>query len=161
MKQKIIIGLLLLAMVLAFAQPGSGRGSGFSPGRRGVPDWQLDNEMPLDVFTFVRIRYNSWGGRGRKWATDYPNADLNFSFRLQELTSLKVHPDGKVIELTDPALFDYPFIYIIEPGDLWFSDEEVAALRDLGVMYGQGYYFARPAVLAEAVDSARSLRRFG
>ena len=39
--------------------------------------------------------------------------------------------------------------------------EEVAALRDLGVMYGQGYYFARPAVLAEAVDSARSLRRFG
>jgi len=27
--------------------------------RRGVPEWELDNEMPRDVFTFVRIRYGS------------------------------------------------------------------------------------------------------
>ena len=76
--------------------------------RRGVPDWQLDNEMPRDVFTFVRIRYGSYGFRGGKWATDYPDADLNLSYRLQEMTSLKVHPEGKVLELTDPELFDYP-----------------------------------------------------
>ncbi len=97
--------------------------------RRGVPEWELDNEMPRDVFTFVRIRYGSYNGRGGKWATDYPDAELNLSYRLQEMTSLKVHPEGKVIELTDPELFDYPFIYIIEPGDLWFSEEEVKALR--------------------------------
>ena len=54
--------------------------------RRGIPDWELSKEMPHDVFTFVRIRYNSYGFRGRKWATDYPDADLNFSYRLQELT---------------------------------------------------------------------------
>ena len=51
--------------------------------RRGVPEWELDNEMPRDVFTFVRIRYGSYNGRGGKWATDYPDAELNLSYRLQ------------------------------------------------------------------------------
>ena len=97
--------------------------------RRGIPDWELSKEMPQDVFTFVRIRYNSYGRRGGKWATDYPDADLNFSYRLQEMTSMKVHPDGKIMELTDEKLTDYPFIYIIEPGDLQFTEAEVIALR--------------------------------
>ena len=34
-----------------------------------------------------------------------------------------------MLELTDPKLFDYPFIYIIEPGALMFHTEEVVALR--------------------------------
>ncbi|MFC1766839.1 DUF4159 domain-containing protein, partial [Planctomycetota bacterium] len=71
------------------------------------------------------------GGRGGRgdWATDYPDLDLNFSYRLQQLTALEVNPDGKIIRLTDPELFDYPFIYIIEPGDMVLSDEEVETLR--------------------------------
>ena len=32
------------------------------------------------------------------------------------MTSMKVDPDCRVIELTDPELFRYPFIYIVEPG---------------------------------------------
>ncbi len=27
--------------------------------------------------------------------TDYPDSDLNFSYRLQELTSMKVDPNGR------------------------------------------------------------------
>jgi hypothetical protein len=104
-------------------------------GRRGVPDWESDREFSHDVFTFVRIQYSSgYGGYGRgrrggRWATDYPDSDLNFSFRLQQLTSMEVNPDGLVLELTNPKLFDYPFIYIVEPGDLVFSEEEVMILR--------------------------------
>lgn len=114
--------------------------------RRGVPDWKPDEEFSHDVFTFVRIHYSEGyggyggydgygrgrgrGGRGRgRWATDYPDSDLNFSFRLQQLTSMEVDPDGVVLELTDPKLFDYPFIYIVEPGRLMFSEAEVKALR--------------------------------
>ncbi len=89
--------------------------------------------MPDDVFTFVRIKYNSndggWGRRGGKWRTDYPDSDLNFSYRLQELTSMEVDPDGKILELTDPELFDYPFVYMIEPGDISLDQEEIEALR--------------------------------
>ena len=37
----------------------------------------------------------------RRWATDLPDSDLNFSFRLQQLTSLKVNPDPITMRLTD------------------------------------------------------------
>jgi len=100
--------------------------------RGGVPTWESESRFIHDSFTFVRIRYDShgYGGRGGGgWATDFRDADLNFSLRLQQLTSLKVNPDPIILELTDARLFDYPFIYIIEPGALSFSPEEVKALR--------------------------------
>ncbi len=34
-----------------------------------------------------------------------------------------------ILQLTDPELFDYPFIYIVEPGGLMFTQDEVQALR--------------------------------
>ena len=99
--------------------------------RRGVPDWEKDERHPHDVFTFARVRYNSRGRgwRGGQWNVDYPDSDLNFSYRLQQLTSLQVDPDGVIVELTDPELFNYPFIYMIEPGRLVFREAEVEALR--------------------------------
>jgi hypothetical protein len=122
---------------------------GYYDDRRGVPNWQPDKEFSQDVFTFVRIQYSSgyggygYGGRGRgrgrggfgygrgggSWATDYPDSDLNFSYRLHQLTAMEVNPDGIVLELTDPELVNYPFIYMLECGSLVFSDEEVEALR--------------------------------
>src|SRR6185312_12522926 len=79
----------------------------------------------------VRVRYTSGGGGWgwEKWRVDYPDSDLNFSFRLHELTSLEVDPNGKVLDLTDEALLDYPFIYLIEPGHMSLTEEEVAGLR--------------------------------
>jgi tetratricopeptide (TPR) repeat protein len=50
-------------------------------------------------------------------------------YRLQQMTSMKVDPEGRVLEIEDPELFRYPFIYIVEPGDLTFSDTEAAILR--------------------------------
>ena len=96
----------------------------------GTPDWSNPPGFEKDVFTFVRIRrdrapYSSGGS----WSTDTPDCDLNLSYRLQELTSMKVDPNGRFLRLTDEELFDYPFIYMVEPGSLSLSDEEVAALR--------------------------------
>lgn len=123
--------LLLSAALLATATVGvcvAQRGPATPLDRNGVPDWDPNPRFPHDVFTFARIRYNSHSG-WRRWATDYPDADLNFSYRLQQLTSLKVNPQPVVLELTDDTLFDHPFIYLIEPGTLEFSEAEVAALR--------------------------------
>jgi hypothetical protein len=141
------------AVSLTLAQRYYDRGYSERPDRRNVPDWQPDKEFANDVFTFVRIRYSSYYGnrdifRGRRggrrggfgpggfapgggggWATDYPDSDLNFSFRLHQLTSLEVNPDGLVLDLSDPELLNYPFIYIVEPGRLLFTDEEVKILR--------------------------------
>lgn len=101
--------------------------------RRGVPDWEVDAEFPDDVFTFVRVRYNDYRGGWGKWATDYPDSDLNFSFRLNQLTALRVTPDPLILDLSDPAIFDYPFLYIIEPGGydggLNLLPDEIETLR--------------------------------
>lgn len=108
--------------------------------RNNVPDWENPQGFEEDVFTFVRVQYGDgygrWGGRrGRRgwgrggWATDFPDSDLNFSFRLQQLTSMKVSPDPIAMPLTDPELGGYPFLYMIEPGSLYFTDQEVEALR--------------------------------
>jgi hypothetical protein len=104
-----------------------------------TPEWKNDPEFKKDVFTFVRIRYSSHGGRysyggyggdrWQRWRIDAPDSDLNLSYRLQQMTSLKVDPNGRILEITDPELFDYPWIYIVEPGGLEFTDEEVPILR--------------------------------
>lgn len=99
-----------------------------------TPKWTNPAGFEKDVFTFVRIRYSTGSGSydwrgGKRWSTDFPDADLNLSYRLQQMTSMKVDPSARVIEITDPALFRFPFVYIVEPGALYFRDEEVPVLR--------------------------------
>lgn len=99
-------------------------------GRGEVPSWEVDTKFVKDTFTFVRIQYDTDPyKRGYGWATDFRDSELNLSLRLQQLTTLKVNPEPIVLRLTDPKLFDYPFIYIIEPGALMFRPDEVTALR--------------------------------
>jgi hypothetical protein len=142
--RRLVIILLMVAFIGAgavFARRYSDRGDS---DRRGVPNWTPNREFSHDIFTFVRIQYSTGygggdygGGRGRgrgrggggSWATDYPDSDLNFSFRLHQLTSMEVDPEGVILELTDPELVNYPFIYIVEPGRLVFSEEERKCLR--------------------------------
>ena len=101
--------------------------------RGGVPEWKNDERFKEDVFTFARVRYSSaYGGYGRRgggWSTDYPDSEFNFSYRLHELTALETDPYGKIVELTDDALFDYPWLYLIEPGAMELNEAEVLALR--------------------------------
>lgn len=132
--------LIVLAAALAIAQ--RFRGETYVPdGVRTArqvqshssetPAWTNAPGFQKDVFTFVRIRYHTgspWTTHG-DWSTDCPDSDLNLSYRLQQMTSLKVDPDGRVLELTDPELFDYPWIYMVEPGGLTFSEEEIPILR--------------------------------
>ena len=96
--------------------------------RNGVPLWDVDPAFKDDVFTFVRIEYDSTRRPG-SWLTDFPDADLNLSYRLQQLTSLKVDPNGRIMRLSDPDLFHYPFIYLIEPGGIYLAPDEITALR--------------------------------
>lgn len=125
---------LLLVAGLALAhwqQPRGGRFRRRAPDRSEYRQWENPDGFKQDVFTFVRVQYDSWGysRRGGGWANDYPDCDWNFSARVEQLTSLKVDPNGRVVRLTDPELFDYPFIYMSNINRMALSDEEVAALR--------------------------------
>lgn len=102
------------------------------------PDWKVSKELRNDVFTFARVRYNSaYRGRsfgrrggGGKWMTDYPDSDLNLSFRLQQLTSLQVNPVGAVVDIEAEQIRHYPFLYMIEVGDIDLTDPEAEVLRN-------------------------------
>jgi hypothetical protein len=128
-----LCGLLTATSLFAW-QRGGGRRSrspdGISYDRGGVPEWEVDPHFKHDVFTFVRLQYDSRPyGRGGGWAVDFPDGELNLSLRLQQLTTLKVNPQPIVLRLGDERIFDYPFLYMVEPGRLEFRDEEVLALR--------------------------------
>ena len=104
------------------------------------PRHEIDAGQLAD-FNFVRVQYDSEGGfneafyayEGRiwqRWETDYPQADENFVFRLAELTSSTPNSRGLTRRLTDPDLFQFPFIYMCDVGWMRLSDEEARSLRN-------------------------------
>jgi len=96
-----------------------------------LPVWTNPPSFEKDVFFFTRIIFKSapggpsWFG----WINDYPDADLNLSARLQQLTSMRTDPDCRVLRLTDTGLTDYPFIFMSHPERMELSESEVRSLR--------------------------------
>src|SRR4030095_12895473 len=87
-------------------------------------------------FNFCRIAFDSdFRGDGANWSVDFPRADINLSVRLSELTKTPIsraasgEPKNVVLRLTDPELFDCPFIMMTEVGAASISAEEAAQLR--------------------------------
>ncbi|MDB6053922.1 MAG: hypothetical protein JWN25_1445 [Verrucomicrobiales bacterium] len=134
---KIIFLLLTVILVTnAGAQFGGGgrRGPSTIDGpidRGSVPEWSVDQRFPTDLFTFARLKYRSTGRERSSyaWWTDYPNADLNFCFRLQQMTSIKVNMQPRILEINNPQLFDFPWIFMSGAGNIILSDEEALVLR--------------------------------
>ena len=86
---------------------------------------------------FVRIKYHyvTEGTRaqqefyGEPWYIDAPAAEQNLSRRIKTATAIHVE-DPIVLSLDDPRLFQYPWIYFVEPGNLKLLDSDVSILRE-------------------------------
>jgi len=131
-KAKQLLPFLLVAFGLFIIPKAQAQ---FRDSRAGVPTWEIDPDFRHDVFTFARIKFDSFSGRRRgwgrgDWSTDYPDAELNFAYRLQQMTSLKVNPDSAVVVLDEDDLSNYPFLYMVEPGQITLRETEVKALRE-------------------------------
>ncbi|MDJ0656873.1 MAG: DUF4159 domain-containing protein [Xanthomonadales bacterium] len=89
-------------------------------------------DQPSAEFSFARVMYYSTGrqGYGRSWRTDWPDAEYHFSRGIERLTRIDVDTDGKVLRLTDDALFDYPWIYAVEVGSWTLTNAEILRLRE-------------------------------
>ncbi len=132
----LLIVASLTATMAAWQPPGGRARGGMDRQPRSVrsdyPVWTPPADFERDVFTFVRVQYDSGGGRGGGfggWSNDYPDCDWNFSFRLQQLTTLQVDPNAKALRLDDPKLFDYPFLFMTNMGGMSLSEDERNALR--------------------------------
>ena len=130
------LGLVLVVALAASAAAQFGRQfRGFGP--RGYPAKFATVESFGRGFNFCRAVYTSGrreaGGQG--WSTDYPDAELNFSIRLSELTKTRVTRDTQgapahvVVRLTEEALYQCPYLHMEDVGTAAFTEAEVAGLR--------------------------------
>jgi hypothetical protein len=102
-----------------------------------TPMWTNPRGFEKDVFTFARAIFKvgpntdpGYGFRKRLgWWVDFPDADLNLSYRLQQMTSMRTDPDGRVLKLNDPELRNYPFLLMEHPGYIMLREDEVLGLR--------------------------------
>jgi len=82
-------------------------------------------------FFFTRAIYNGGGRRGwGSWATDYPKADRQFLTILDRLVDLDVYERENAVQLDDPGIRKFPFLYALEVGNMYMTGAEVAGLRD-------------------------------
>src|SRR5262245_22220939 len=136
---RVIIPVLFIGLLLPIIVPVAGQQP--LDGFRGNPVASHPSRSPTTSgdwpgeFTFVRIvydspdppynEYNNWFGGA--WKVDYPDADENFMMGIREWAGSNLHLAGRPVHLraTDEHLFDYPFAYIVEPGHMELTDEDV------------------------------------
>ena len=82
-------------------------------------------------FTFTRLAYPSYGRR-QSWTVDWPKADEQFIVGLRgwARSRLDISSDPATVAIDDKELFDYPFLYIVEPGYMNLNEAESARLRE-------------------------------
>lgn len=94
----------------------------------------------LAQLNFARVAYESEGGMGEayyafdgrlwaRWETDFPEGDQNFNKRVAQLTRIHVNTAVTTRRLDAPDLGDFPILYMVDPGWMVLSDEEIAGLR--------------------------------
>jgi len=107
--------------------PGSRNGTG-----------EADTAFPRDInrtgFVYARVRYHvrQWNGRSEvPWHHDYPDGDTMFPDNLSRLTTVTTDPNSyQIVDIDSKELFQYPFVYISEPGFMEFYPDDVKNLRE-------------------------------
>lgn len=128
---------LVLALALSVATVAAGQQWGGRRGYRRAPP-RLPTAASFDgTFNFCRVMYpsRSYEVGGTGWATDYPDADINFSIRLSELTKTRVSrgasgvPNHLVVRPGDAALLQCPFVLLQDGGTARLAESDVQGLR--------------------------------
>jgi len=152
MKKKILVVVVLLLSVSAFAQFGGqarrgGGGFGFNngptggqclvPGTRdggnGEEDLPIPRKYEKQGFVYGRVRYHIHPVRMREvpWHHDYPDGDSMFPATLGRLTLTDTDFNSfQIVDVDSKELFKYPFVYMSEPGYLDLLPADVKNLRE-------------------------------
>jgi len=88
----------------------------------------------LSQLVLARVKY----GGGGDWYND-PDVLPNLAHEVNRQTTLSLVEREQAVELTDPDLSAYPFLYLTGHGKVRFSDGEVAGLR--AYLEGGGFLY--------------------
>jgi hypothetical protein len=87
---------------------------------------------------FARVHYNAWPDLAARfvanygvepWAIDMPSAEDNLGRRLSTATAIEVGAPI-VVNFDEPSLWDVPWLYLSEPGNLHLTDSDAATFRE-------------------------------
>ena len=82
-------------------------------------------------FTFARLAHASSAyGDWPRWQADWPHAEHHFGEGLSRLTTIDVADQGVVVDLSDDAVFEHPWLYAVEVGALALPARAAARLRE-------------------------------
>jgi hypothetical protein len=97
----------------------------------------LSAALPADKceFTIARLKY----GGGGDWYNG-PSSLPNLVNAVKKETSIPICDTVAVVQIMDPALFHYPFLYMTGHGNVHFSPEERVRLRSF--LTGGGFLLA-------------------
>jgi hypothetical protein len=117
--------LLFAAAVLA---AGAAYGQFGRRAQFGIPD----NDPPPTEFIASRWHFGTNGAiRHMGWSHNYPDSELNLNEFIGRNTGIDVEDSSyRLLELSSPEIFEYPFAYVSEPGEMELTDEEVVNLRE-------------------------------
>src|SRR5262245_23581094 len=78
----------------------------------------INNIPPHSEFILARWHYTA-GYRGDGWGHDYPVAEEHILQIMSETTGINTNRMSyRVVELSSPEIFKYPFAYVSEPGEM-------------------------------------------
>ena len=83
----------------------------------------------LSEFYFTRGVYTA-GWRWGSWRIDFPKADRQFMAAVNSLIDINAAEHENPVSLDDPKLRRYPFLYVLEVGDMALSASEARGLRE-------------------------------
>ncbi len=124
---------IIAVITIAFLTAGGLAYGRFSQGGRrfrGFNFIQQNDPSPTE-FIFARWRYSAGRYRGDGWAHDYPVAEQHILQVMNETSLIEVDSQSyRIVELGSPEIFQYPFSYVSEPGEMRLTDAEVENLRE-------------------------------
>jgi Domain of unknown function (DUF4159) len=113
--------------------------SAAKPFQEGIIDMDGESFPPADPremaeWTFARFHYDLGDEFGHfrfeRWAADYPKADRQFIQGVRRLTRIQTRSTEQVIDANHDDLYNWPWIYVEDPGAWRLTERQAALLRD-------------------------------
>jgi hypothetical protein len=91
-----------------------------------------DHTPPPSEVVISRWRFGTNGRIGHTgWSHNYPDAEIHLNEFLERTTRIQVlHDSYRLLELSSPEIFEHPFAYVSEPGEMEMTEAEVVNMRE-------------------------------
>lgn len=92
----------------------------------------VQNYPPATEFIAARWHFGTNGYIGNMgWSHNYPESDSHLNEFLKRATRLDLEESSyRIVELGSDEVFDYPFAYVSEPGEMELTQQEIENLQE-------------------------------